>query len=163
MLVANAVQSLGPGPVTVSGGTLTANFAQSISSVTLNSGVLVANAVQGLGPGPLTISGGVLNVNYAQSVSSVTLNGGVLNVTDPLGLGSGPLTIAGGVLDNTSSAVITLGTNNRQYWDGSFTFNGTQNLNLGTGAVVLQVPCAVTVNGGTLTVGGAISGALPWA
>ena len=44
-------------------------------------------------------------------------------------------------------------------WSGSFTFNGTNSVNLGTGAVNMSAgTVTVTANANTLTVGGVISG-----
>src|SRR4029077_18849597 len=57
-----------------------------------------------------------------------------------------------------SGGAITLSNNNAQAWNADFAFTGTQNLNLGTGAVTLGASRTVTVNGSTLTVGGVISG-----
>ena len=71
-------------------------------------------------------------------------------------LGSGTLTISGGSIDSTAGG-ITLA-NNPQNWNGDFTFNGSQGLNLGTGAVTLGGSRTVTVNANTLTVGGSIGG-----
>ena len=49
--------------------------------------------------------------------------------------------------------------NNSQNWNGNFAFLGSNPLNLGTGAVLLNTSCTVTVSGaGGLTVGGVISG-----
>jgi autotransporter-associated beta strand protein len=62
-------------------------------------------------------------------------------------------------LANTSGASISLANNNAQNWNGNFTFAGTSDLNLGTGAVTMNASRAVTVSAGNLTVGGAISGA----
>ncbi|QLH31293.1 MAG: hypothetical protein HWD62_01565 [Cyclobacteriaceae bacterium] len=42
-------------------------------------------------------------------------------------------------------------------WGGDFAFNGTQNLNLGTGTVSFAANRQVTVNSNTLTVGGVIN------
>ncbi len=72
------------------------------------------------------------------------------------GIGPGTLTIGGGSLDSTVAGGVTL-PNNVQNWNGDFTFIGTQSLNMGTGAVALGSSRTVTVNGGTLTVGGVIS------
>ena len=47
--------------------------------------------------------------------------------------------------------------NSAQSWNGDFTFNGTQNLNMGTGPVTLGSNRIVTVNANTLTVNGLIS------
>ena len=72
------------------------------------------------------------------------------------------MNISGGSIDNTSGASVTLGANNAQNWNGSFTYVGSQQpLNLGTGAVTLGGSNTVTVNANTLTVGGVISGAFP--
>ena len=160
--ISGAVQ---PGTLTVSNTAVNYTFGGtgSIGGVTS----LVMN-----GPGSLTIntgnsysggtnlSGGVLNANAANSLSSgpVTISAGALNLGNSAAMGSGLLTINGGTLDNTSGSAMTLSGNNPQNWNGDFTFNGTQSLNMGTGAVALGSSRTVTVNGGTLTVGGAISG-----
>ena len=68
---------------------------------------------------------------------------------------AGTLTINGGTLDSTVAGVSL--PNNVQNWNGDFTFKGTQNLNLGTGAVTLGSSRTVTANANTLTVGGVIS------
>ena len=66
------------------------------------------------------------------------------------------------VLDNTSAATLLL-PNNTQTWAGGFTFTGTRNLNMGTGAVSLATNSTVTITdaptstGGTLIVNGIIS------
>ena len=53
---------------------------------------------------------------------------------------------------------MTLAANPAQNWNASFTFVGSNPLNLGTGAVTLGVTPTATVSGSTLTVGGNISG-----
>jgi autotransporter-associated beta strand protein len=59
-------------------------------------------------------------------------------------------------LDATSA--VTLSGSVPQVWNGSFGFLGTASLNMGLGAVTLNATPTVTVSGGTLTVGGVISG-----
>jgi autotransporter-associated beta strand protein len=82
-----------------------------------------------------------------------------LNINNSQALGSGVFTIAGtSTIDNTTAGPITLSTNNPQSWKADFAFAGTQDLNLGNGAVTLGGDRIVTVNASTLTVGGAISG-----
>jgi autotransporter-associated beta strand protein len=112
------------------------------------------------GSGALTKNGtGKVTISTANTYSGgTTLNSGTLVINNAAAIGTGALTIAGGTLDNTSGAAITLSNNNTQNWNGSFAFTGTNDLNLGTGAVALGVSPTVTVNGGTLTVGGAIGG-----
>ena len=65
---------------------------------------------------------------------------------------------AADTIDNTSGSTVALSTNNAQSWNGSFTFLGSSDLNLGNGPVTLARNCQVTVSSGNLTVGGQISG-----
>ncbi len=102
----------------------------------------------------LTLSG-----NNTFSGGFVTSGAGVLNINSATALGTGTFTHAGGGnLDNTSGNAITLSNNNAQNWNSNFTFVGSNDLNLGTGAVTINGTRTVTVNGGRLTVGGNISG-----
>ena len=108
-----------------------------------------------------TSVGGTLTLSGANTFSSgVTLSfGGTLNLNSVSALGGATLTINGGTLGNTSAGDITLSPNSPQIWNGNFAYaGGTHGLNFGTGAVLLGNNCAVTVNGNTLTVGGAVSG-----
>lgn len=90
--------------------------------------------------GPAIIgSGATLNINHAGAIPTA-------------------LTINGGTIDNTSGSAITLSSNPALNINSDFSFTGTNNLNLGTGAVTLNNNRIVTVSAGTLTVGGTISG-----
>ncbi len=108
----------------------------------------------------LKIDGGMTcTMNQAGTYSGGTnssANG--LNINHSQGIGTGPLTIESGTLDNTSGGAITLSTNNAQNWNTNFTFTGTNDLNMGTGAVTMNANRTVTVAAGTFTVGGAIGG-----
>jgi fibronectin-binding autotransporter adhesin len=110
------------------------------------------------------------SVTLAQVTSTntggVTLDQGTLNLNMPTALvgtggGGGTFVIAGGTIDSTATfANQTLTANNPMTWNGNFAFTGTNNLNLGTGAVSLGSTSGtrtVTVNANTLTVGGNIS------
>jgi fibronectin-binding autotransporter adhesin len=112
------------------------------------------------GAASLSMNGsGTLTIANSNSYSGGTqLNAGRLNINNTSAIGTGTLVISGGTLDNTSGAAITLSTNNPQNWNSNFTFNGSNNLNLGTGAVTLAGSTQVTVNRGNLTVGGPIGG-----
>ena len=148
--VGSSPLNTGTGAVTVSGS----------PTVTVNASTLtVGGAISGTG-GLTMGGGGALTLSGSNSTYSggATLTSGVLNINNSSALGTGTFTIAGGTIDNTSGAAITLSTSNAQSWNNNFTFNGTNNLNLGTGAVTLGTSPQVTVNGGTLTVGGPISG-----
>ena len=120
----------------------------------------------GIASGSVSKSGtGSLTLNTANTYSGgTTLNAGTLNINNASAIGTGSLTIAAGTtIDNTSgpanTSPITLSTNNAQFWNGDFTFGGSNGLNLGTGAVTLGATVSLTTNGaGTLTVGGVIGG-----
>ncbi len=158
LVTLNSPMALGTGSLGVNGGTLNANFAQSVSAVAIGAAVLNANSIGALGSGPLTINGGTLSANFAQTVSSVTFNGGLLNINDPSAIGGGLLTIAGGTLDNTSGTAVALVTSNPQNWNSDIVFNGTSSLDMGSGTVALGASRVVTVLGSNLSVGG-VSGA----
>jgi autotransporter-associated beta strand protein len=123
-------------------------------------GSITISGVVGTTAGSLAKDGaGMLTLNGNNTYSGgTTLSVGTLNINNASAIGTGTLTISGGALDNTSGASITLTTNNAQSWNGDFTFIGTNNLNLGTGAVTMNDSLIVTVNGGNLTIGGAIAG-----
>jgi autotransporter-associated beta strand protein len=117
-----------------------------------------------------TVSGGqVMQDGWFALSGSNSHTGGTsivsrgLNLNNAYALGSGTFRIGGNaiVLDNTSGGAITIATNNLQEWNSDFSFGGTQDLNLGTGAVSLGSWAGswrtITTNGtATLTVGGAI-------
>jgi fibronectin-binding autotransporter adhesin len=117
----------------------------------------------GITSGTLIKSGtGAVTITTANTYAvGTTLNAGKLNINNASAIGTGALTINGGTLDNTSGAAIILSTNNAQYWNADFTFGGTKDLNLGTGAVTLSasVSPVITTNGSAkLTVGGVVGG-----
>ncbi len=112
--------------------------------------------------GTTTVSTGTLTLAGVNSISGgIILNGGVLNINNAGAIGTSTLIIAGGTIDNTSGAPITLSTNNLQNWNGNFAFGGTNDLNLGAGAVIPNATTTVNTSGVSkkLTVGGVISGA----
>ncbi len=113
------------------------------------------------GAGTLVLAGAN---TFGGSSNTFTLGGGTLDINNATALGSASnkFVINGGAIDNTSGAAITT-SNYAQSWAGDFTFNGSNALNLGSGAVTLSASRTVTVNGsgtnGVLTVAGGISGA----
>ena len=121
--------------------------------------------------GPITSTGGTSSLAKAgactlvlasssTAVSAVYDNAGTLVVGNNLALGSGSLVMNGGTvgvaLDSTNSAN-TLTNNNPIAINSNFTFLGSNNLNLGNGPVTLNADRTVTVNAGTLTIGGPMS------
>ena len=138
---------------------LNVNAAQPISGLTIANATVNDGAANSLGSGPVSLTGGTLNVSNAQSISFVSFNSGLLNIAGSnasLGTAGSPSAAARWPIPSASPA--TLSGNNPQTWNGDFTFNGTQGLSMGTGAVMLCFSRTVTVNAGALTVGGAISG-----
>ena len=111
-----------------------------------------ANTLTKTGAGTVTLSGAN---TYG---GTTTLSAGQLNINNASAISTGAFTISGGAIDNTSGAAITLANNNTQNWNGDFTFVGSTNLNLGTGAVTMNANRAVTISANELTVGGAIGG-----
>jgi len=109
--------------------------------------------------GLTTVSAGTLTLSgdNTSATGGVTLSAGTLNINNAAALGTGTFTISGGTIDNTSGGAITNSNNNAQAWNGDFTFTGTNDLDLGTGAVNLNAARTVTVSANTLTVGGVIS------
>lgn len=111
------------------------------------------------GAGTLTLSGAN---SFGSATTSFTLSAGTVNVNSATALGASTNTfvINGGTFDNTSGAAITT-SNYKQTWNGNFTFTGTNNLTLGTGAISLGTAAGtsrtITVNAGTLAVSGVIS------
>ncbi|QOI98199.1 MAG: autotransporter-associated beta strand repeat-containing protein [Flammeovirgaceae bacterium] len=128
--------------------------------VTTSGGMLTVGGVISGGFRLTKAGAGTLTLAGANTHSGTTLSAGTLNINSSTALGSTASTfiINGGTIDNTTSGAITTG-NYPQSWAGDFTFAGTQNLNLGTGAVTLTANRQVTTNAGNLTVGGIISGA----
>src|SRR6266404_643196 len=109
----------------------------------------------------LSLTGGIITLAGANTYSGGTAlaSATALRINNATALGTGTFTINGGTIDNTSAGSITLTNYNAQAWNGNFTFTGTQDLNLGTGAVTMNASRTITVTSGTLTVGGPISGA----
>lgn len=138
--------------------------------IALNGGTLTLSKFNSGGNGPFTFTGGIsgagtINLqqggataeyNFGANTYSGTTNltGGRLNISNASALGTSTLTITGGAF-NATAAGITLN-NNVQNWNGDFAFVGTNNLNMGTGAVTLGGNRTVTVSANTLTVGGVI-------
>ncbi len=103
------------------------------------------------GTGAVTLAG----VNTFSG--GVTLSSGILNLNSSTAPGSGPLTILGGVLNNNSSGGVTLSGNNPQFWNGDFTYAGSQYLILGSGPVAISAARNLTVTN-TLIANGVLSG-----
>jgi autotransporter-associated beta strand protein len=99
------------------------------------------------GAGILTLSG-----NNIALTGTLQLAVGTLNFQSATALGAGTFSITGGTIDNTFGAALILTSNNPISWNGSFTFTGTDDLNLGTGDVTLAGSSTLTTSAGILTV-----------
>ncbi|MDB6076214.1 MAG: sorting protein, partial [Verrucomicrobiaceae bacterium] len=155
----------GAGAVTITANQIALGTTQTWTNSSSNP-LTVTSAISG--SGGLTVTGGGTFTFSGNSTFSggLTLGAGsTLNInsggnsTTNSAIGSGTFTINGGAtIDNTSASPVTILSNNAQNWNGDFTFTGTKDLNLGTGAVALGGNRIIKVGGSTLTVGGVISG-----
>ncbi len=131
----------GPGDATYGGFDWLYGF-----NVTAGTLTLVGASTGNIGSGNLDVqSGGTLNINNNTA----------------LGLaGSERLKIhSGAIIGNSSGSTITLTNNNQWNMGGSFTFQGPNDLNLGTGAVTWGNGYTITTSAGNLTIGSVLSGA----
>ena len=153
-----------------------------LSTTSVNNTGSITNSGTGAGTTLISAALGsaVTGVTQNSSTSALTLNGvntnynGTTNLTaGKLSLGSatalggngsttgtgGALNIAAGTTLDSSAASLALTTVNAQNWNGSFTFAGTNDLDLGTGAITLAAPLTLTtLSTKTLTARGVISG-----
>ena len=158
-------------PITVSGGAInmvgTLSF-NNPSAKTLNAGVLdTIGANIGSNVTTVTLTDPSTQVPVVLSgnnmfTGGLTLASGTLDINSATALGAaaGTFAITAGTLDNTSGAAIT-NSNNNPINLHSFTFTGSNALNLGTGAVTMAAATTITANSAAnpLTIGGAIGGA----
>jgi autotransporter-associated beta strand protein len=178
LVLGNATNTLAnAGAVTVNGGTLSlGSNNDTIGALTLTGGSITGTTGV-LTASSLTLQNGTVSAILAGSASinkttsgtltlagnntfsgGITLSAGQLNLNAAGALGSGNFTILGGTLGNTSGSSVTISSSASQFWNANFTYAGPNDLNLGTGAVAMNATRAITVDSGTLTVGGAISG-----
>jgi autotransporter-associated beta strand protein len=159
--------------LTASGGTIDASGS---GTLTLSGGVtgntfnlIVTGTGAGIESGAIATTSGTFTKNGTGTwtlsgantfTGNKTLNAGTLNINSAqaLGTNAGTFVINGGTIDNTTLGAITTA-NFPQTWNSDIAFTGTQNLNLGTGAVSMSAARQITVNAGTLAIGGVISGA----
>jgi autotransporter-associated beta strand protein len=160
------VQAGSSGAKTI-GTTVTSGSASYLGSVTLQDNALLSSGGATTlfsgdfsGTGGLALAGsGTLTLSGIGSYAGPTLvTVPALNLNGPA-FGTNTVTIATNiVLDNTGASLVILH-DSPQVWNGDITFLGTADLALGAGPVALGGNHTVTVNNGTLVVGGAISGA----
>ncbi len=117
------------------------------TSVLLQGSGLFALGTTNTYSGGTIVNSGTLGINYGGDGSG------------PSGIGTGPLTLnTGAALDNTSGSNVVLNTPLQEYWNGDFTYAGSQtNLDLGIGPVSLGNNLVLTVLSNRLTCGGVIT------
>ena len=144
------------------GGALGGNGTLGAATLTIGSDGTSPGTYAGIidGTGAIIKSGiGALTLSGANIFSGgTTLSAGQLNINNLTAIGSGALSITGGTtIDNTSGGAIgPLSNNNAQSWNGSFTFTGSNDLDMGTGAITMGADVTITssTNGKTFTAGG---------
>ncbi|MDD5349234.1 MAG: autotransporter-associated beta strand repeat-containing protein [Chthoniobacteraceae bacterium] len=162
---------------------LTGNNSNFTGAVYLKSGVLqLGNAAALGGARSLEIDGGSLDASAATTlwsaqaaVQATVSSGTTVTLSDTSNLSVGQFVYGTGIKANTIITAIngnnitlsqsgsngtvnsmTFGSMVAQAWNGDFGYAGTNDLNVGSGAVTISGDRTVTVNGRTLTVGGAI-------
>jgi autotransporter-associated beta strand protein len=155
--------NLGTSPVTVTPGSCTITLDNGSATVGGNiSGAGASLTFRGTGYQGNFIFTGTNTFDGGLTLQPGTANTLTLNMYNASTIGTGPLTINQGSgqavrFDNSSGVPVTLTYNNPQKWNNSsFSFVGTTNLNMGTGAVTLGTNVTLSANANTLTLGGAI-------
>lgn len=136
--------AMGGNSLSVGGNNANTTFAGTLSG----SGLLTK-----IGTGTTTLSG-----SNAHS-GGTTLSAGRLNLNNASALGTGTFTLQNGAsFNNTSGGAISNANNNAVSLAGTNTYAGSSALHLGTGSVTIAEANRLIVSGGSLTLGGDISG-----
>lgn len=131
--------------------------AQGTGSVTLSGALSGSNHLLISGTGNATVSGtgSTYTGNLQFTATQLTLND-----ASALGGNGGSFIFSGQRIDNTSQGTVTLTSTKTKAWNSDFTYLSSRNLVFGSGAVTLggnrRVTVNTTLNGNTLTEGGAI-------
>ena len=131
--------------------------------VTNTSTLTISGVISGAGKGISKSGAGTLSLSGANTFSGgVNLNVGkiILANAASLGAAASTLAVAGGTTLDSSVANLVIANKNPVSMNGDFTFTGTQNLNLGSGAISLGSTAGsrtITVSANTLTLGGNIA------
>lgn len=155
------IDNYGVSLVNANGG-ITLSGAATINAAGVNGPTVISEPITGgfaltkAGVNTLTLSGS------NSFTGGLTFNAGQINVNGANALGAGTLNInvAGAIIDNTSGGAISNANNNAIIISQSFGYLGTYDLDLGTNSVNNgSLAKTATVYAGTLTFGGAFTGA----
>ncbi len=131
------------------------------SDMTINGGQLVLNGIVSGAYNITKLGTGALRLKGANTFTGgVTLTAGTIRVddADALGTTAGTFSIGAGTsLDNKLGSALTM--SNYPITMNSFTFTGSDDLNLGSGAVALGSNTTITSSANDLTMAGIVSGA----
>lgn len=134
--------------------TLSRNDTWTFANTVSGSGVLRIGVTTGSATHIATVSGNNSHSGGTTLQSAVTLNIGHANA-----LGTGAFTVAGnGIFDNGTGGSLTVA-NAFTLSGGSPTFTGTSDMTINGAVTLAGNNRTITVNSGTLTLGGAVSGA----
>jgi len=138
------------------GNTLTLGGSNALGQIVISKGIATST-----GAIVVNTAGSVSLNNQNSYTGGTTLTAGTLNLGNARALGNvtpGTFTINGGTIDNTSGGALTIGNSLPISIGGDFAFKGTNNLNMGAGAVNLTGGTrTITTTAGTLTIATAIS------
>jgi len=149
--------------------TVSANIASG-ATLAIGGAVSGANGITKIGGGLLSLSGnesysGGLTINNgtvllsgsSNTPGNITLNStATLDLNSAAALGTGQVVINGGALDNTSGSAKSLPGANLFALNNDFSFLGTNDLSVGTGALTMSQSVTLTVVAGNLTLTGAV-------
>jgi fibronectin-binding autotransporter adhesin len=156
----------GASPLTIQGGALTAGGANATPgtlAVTGEGVVTLACALVNNGDGPLALlkSGpGSLTLNGSNDhTGGVTLNAGQLLLGDEFCLGfNGSFNINGGAIDNVTGDALVITDAIPQFWNGDFTFLGSDDLTFELGGITVTGNRQITIAASTLQINSPVSG-----
>ncbi len=125
--------------------------------------VTISAPVLANGASTLTINGtGTTILSGANTYTgATTLLGGTVGINNGAAFGAGTAAVIinpGVIIDANigTTGAVALSTNHTMTWNGSFTFAGSNALNLGAGAVTMAAATTLTTIANTLTIGGNI-------
>lgn len=132
-----------------------------VSKVTDAEGALILTGNLSYGGATSVSNGGLVLSGNNTYGGGTNVSGGHLHINSAGAVATGTLTISGGSIDNSSGSAVTMANTVSQVWNANLSFAGSNDLNMGTGAVslgsVATATRTVTVSASVLTVDGVIT------